>query len=263
MARVTDTMKRRMSPVAVLLLCQLAWSAPVPRSSAPPSVAEQYLFAAANAERSQRGLRALRWDDRLYRAAVEHGQQMAQREAISHQFPGEPDLSTRGEQNGAHFSRIAENVAEAPTAVEIHSAWMHSPGHKANLLDPTVDSVGIGVISRGGELFAVEDFDRSFAKLSLDEQETAVGNLLRSDSSITILPRSADSRRTCTMQTGYAGDRMPWFIMRYTTADFTRLPDALREKLASDKFHHAAVGACTVSSINNFSSYSIAVMLYP
>ncbi len=256
-------MKFRLIQVSTLLLCQLGWSAPMPRSGAPPSVAEQYLFAAANAERTQRGLRPLRWDDTLYRAAVEHGRAMAEREAISHQFPGEPDLSTRGKQNGARFSRITENVAEAPTAVEIHTAWMHSPGHRANLLDPTVDSVGIGVVSRGGELFAVEDFDRSFSTLSLDEQETAVASLLRSKSSIAILPKSADSRRTCAMQTGYAGDRMPWFIMRYTTADFTKLPDALREKLASGKYHHAAVGACTLSSMNNFSAYNIAVMLYP
>ena len=31
------------------------------------SVAEQYLFAAANAERAQRGLQPLRWDAALYR----------------------------------------------------------------------------------------------------------------------------------------------------------------------------------------------------
>lgn len=263
MDRVTDTMKFQIIPVSAFLLCQLGWAASMPRSGVPPSVAEQYLFSAANAERTQRGLRPLRWDDTLYRAAMEHGHAMAEREAISHQFSGEPDLSARGEQSGARFSRITENVAEAPTAVEIHTAWMHSPGHRANLLDPTVDSVGIGVVSRGGELFAVEDFDRSFATLSLDAQEAAVGSLLHSKASIAILPRSADSRRTCAMQTGYAGNRMPWFIMRYTTDDFTKLPDALRERLASGKYHHAAVGACTLSSTNNFSAYNIAVMLYP
>lgn len=257
------TMRFRIIPCALFLVSQLAWSAPVPRSSAPASVAEQYLFSAANAERTQRGLRALRWDNTLYRAAVEHGHEMAEREAISHQFQGEPDLSARVQQLGGRFSRVAENVAEAPTAVDIHAAWMHSPGHRANLLDPNVDSIGIGVVNRGGELYAVEDFDRSVMKLSLDQQEAAVGGLLRSESSVSLLPRSGDARRTCAMETGYAGARMPWFIMRYTTADFTRLPDALREKLASGKYRHAEVGACTALSTNNFSAYSIAVMLYP
>jgi hypothetical protein len=249
--------------IAVFLFCQLAWSAPMPRESVQPTVAEQYLFAKANAERTQRGLRPLHWDDTLYRAAVEHAREMAAREAISHQFPGELDLSARGRQTGARFSRIAENVAEAPTAVQIHQAWMHSPGHRANLLDPAVDSLGIGVSSRDGELFAVEDFDHSFTKLSLDEQESEVGELLHSNSSIAILPRSGDARRTCAMETGYAGGRMPWFIMRYTAADLSRLPDTLKQKLASRKYHRAAVGACAASGTQNFSAYSIAVMLYP
>ena len=256
-------MTRRIIPVMVFLVCQLAWSAPMARGSAQPSVAEQYLFAAANAERTQRGLRPLHWDATLYRAAVEHAKEMASREAISHQFSGEPDLSTRARQMGAHFSRVAENVAEAPTSVQVHQAWMHSPGHRANLLDPAVDSLGIGVVSRNGELFAVEDFDRSFMKLSLDEQESEVGDLLHSTSSITILPRSGDARRTCAMETGYAGGRMPWFIMRYTAADLSRLPDTLKQKIASRKFHQAAVGACAASGTQNFSAYSIAVMLYP
>lgn len=249
--------------VTMFLFCQVSWSAPLSRKSALPTVAEQYLFSAANEERVQRGLRPLHWDDTLYRAAENHAQEMASRAEISHQFAGEPDLSARGRQTGARFSRIAENVAEAPTAVGIHAAWMHSAGHRANLLDPQVDSVGISVISRGGELYAVEDFDRSFSKLTLDEQEGQVEDLLRETSAIAILPQSEDARRTCAMETGFAGEQMPWFIMRYTAADLGKLPDTLRAKVASGKFRHAEVGACTASGTNNFSAYSIAVMLYP
>jgi hypothetical protein len=65
------------------------------------------------------------------------------------------------------------------------------------------------------------------------------------------------------MQTGYAGDRVPWFVMRYTAAELNTLPDALKEKLASGQFRQAQVGACRASGTNNFSAYSIAVMLYP
>jgi len=38
---------------------------------------------------------------------------------------------------------------------------MHSPPHRANLLDKDMDSVGIGVVERNGELFAVEDFSKA------------------------------------------------------------------------------------------------------
>jgi hypothetical protein len=226
-------------------------------------VAEQYLFAAANAERTQRGLRPLHWDNALYHGADGHAHEMAARASISHQYPGEPELAARGRQAGAHFSVISENVAEASSAVQIHDAWMNSAGHRANLLDPRVDSIGIRVISRAGQLYAVEDFDRSFMHLSLGDQETAVGELLQSTSSVTVLRPSEDARRTCTMETGYAGRRQPWFVMRYTAVELTRLPDTLKQKLASGKYHEAAVGACTAGATNNFSAYSIAVMLYP
>jgi hypothetical protein len=232
-------------------------------AQSPPSVAEQYLFAAANADRVQRGLPALRWNEALYRAATAHARQMAARASISHQYPGEPDLAERGRQAGAHFSVIAENVAEAPTAIRIHDAWMSSPGHRANLLDAHVDSVGIRVERRQGQLYAVEDFDRAVAELSVEEQERTVAGLIASTSRISVLAGSDDARRTCTMDSGYAGDRRPWFVMRYTAADLSRLPDALTAKLDSGRFHQAAIGACSLQGHQSFTAFDIAVLLYP
>jgi len=232
-------------------------------SAGPPTVGEQYLFAAANAERAQRGLGALRWDAALYRAAGVHAREMAARASISHQYAGEPELAARARQAGARFSVIAENVAEAPTAVRIHDAWMASEGHRANLLDPRVNAVGIRVVSRGGELYAVEDFSHTVESLPLEEQESAVASVLAGQSRLTVLPTSDDARRTCTMETGYAGARKPWFVMRYTTADLSRLPDELRTQLAAGRYHQAQVGACAPSEEAGFSSYWLAVMLFP
>jgi hypothetical protein len=233
-----------------------AWAAP------PGSVAEQYLFAQANAERSQRGLQALRWNEALYRAAGAHAQEMAARASISHQYPGEPELSARGRRAGARFSLIAENVAESPDAVRMHDAWMHSPGHRANLLDPQVDSVGIRVVSRGGELYAVEDFARTVTDVSLPEQESAVEAQLVTVAQVTILPPSDDSRRTCAMDTGYAGSWRPTFVMRYTTTNLTLLPGELRAQLESGHYGRATVGACRLEA-QDFTSYKVAVMLFP
>ncbi len=226
------------------------------------SVAEQYLFSAANAERTQRGLQPLRWSDSLYRAAYGHAMAMAEHEGISHQFQGEPELTERGETAGARFSVISENVAEAPSAVQIQEEWMHSPHHRANMLDPRVDSIAIRVVSRDGQLYAVEDFDRSVTKMSLAQQERAVEQRLQAASSVSILPTTENARRTCEMDTGYAGSRRPWFVMRYTATDLNQIPDILEQKLASGRYHEAEVGACQAQSTNNFTAYSIAVMLY-
>ncbi len=228
-----------------------------------PSVAEQYLFSAANAERAQRGLTALRWDAALYQAASFHADAMAAHSTISHQFAGEPELTTRGATAGAHFSVISENVAMAPTAVEIHDMWMNSPHHRENLLDSKVDSVAIRVVRRNGELYAVEDFEKSVANLSLDDQERKVASLLQRTASVTVLTAAEDARRTCALDSGYVGPRKPWFVMRFTAGELNQLPDTLQDKLASGKYHQAVVGACPVTGSKNFTAYNIAVLLYP
>ena len=251
---------RSICVLAAALLPAMAMMAESPRAG---SVAEQYLFSAANAEREQRGLPALRWDDTLYRAAQRHAGEMAARESISHQYPGELDLEQRGHEAGARFTLISENVAEAWSAPVIHDAWMQSPDHRANLLDPRVNSVGISVMRRGGQLYAVEDFDRAVENLSFAEQENAVASLLRTEARLYFLPNVDDARRTCEMDTGYAGARRPWFVMRFTTASLDRLPQVLRERLATGKYHSAVVGACDARGAGDFTPYAIAVMLFP
>ena len=227
------------------------------------SVAEQYLFAAANAERAQRGLQPLHWEERLHHAAQRHAYEMAERQSISHQYPGEPDLANRGRIAGARFTVIAENVAEAWSAPEIHDAWMHSPDHRANLLDPRVNAVGISVERRGSDLYAVEDFERSVESMSLTDQEIAVADLLQRQARVDLLPNVEEARRTCQMPTGFAGSRRPWFVMRFTASTLDRLPDALRTRLATGKYHSAAVGACESRSSGPFTAYDIAVLLFP
>ena len=251
--------------MTVLAATLLSTTAAMPSSPRPAigSVAEQYLFSAANAERVQHGLRPLKWDETLHRAAQQHAGEMAARESISHQYPGELDLAGRGRAAGARFKVIAENVAEAWSAVVIHDAWMQSPDHRANLLDARVDSVGISVMRRGGQLYAVEDFDQAVAILSLAQQESAIAELLRTEARLYLLPGVEDARRTCAMDTGYAGERKPWFVQRFTTASLDRLPETLRAKLATGKYHSAAVGACEVRNSGSFSAYGIAVLLFP
>lgn len=234
-----------------------------PSVQGPGSVAEQYLFAAANVERTQRGLQPVRWDDALYRAAQGHAREMASRASISHQYPGELELAERGRQAGARFSSISENVAQASTAVRIQDAWMNSTGHRGNLLDPSSDAIGISVLRRNGQLYAVEDFGHTVDDLTLDEQEIAVGSLLTSAAPLTLLSMPEDARRTCTMDSGYAGARQPWFVMRYTAKSLTRLPEELNHKLATGKYHAAAVGACDSSDNQPFSYFKIVVLLYP
>ncbi len=227
-----------------------------------PTVAERFLLAAANQDRIAHQLRPLHVDEHLVLAARLHAVEMVNHHNISHQFAGEQDLAARAGDAGARFSLVTENVAEAPNSSEIHDLWMHSAGHRANLLDPNVDAVGIAVIQSHGEFYAVEDFAHTLERLTLQQQESTVAELL-ARSGLQLNPPNEDARQTCQLSTGYVGSRRPWFVMRYTSSDLHQLPEQLTSKIATGRFREAVVGACLTGHQSPFSSYSLAVLLYP
>jgi len=136
----------------------LCWSA---YGAIPVLRVERELFASVNQARRAQGLASLRWDESLATAARRHAEAMAEHGSAQHGFEGEASLSARVKQAGVHFSSLSENVTQGPSPEFIHAQFMKSPPHRANILDRDVDSVGIGVVERGGQLFAVEDFSQT------------------------------------------------------------------------------------------------------
>jgi uncharacterized protein YkwD len=131
------------------------------QSQTPVVKAENALLASVNEARRAEGLPELRWNESLAKAAIRHAEVMAEQGTAQHGFEGEPDLRSRAKQAGARFSSLSENVTQGPTPEFIHGQFMHSPPHRANILDTDMNSVGIGVIEKHGQLFAVEDFSRT------------------------------------------------------------------------------------------------------
>ncbi len=243
---------------AVLLAGAGGWSQ---TDSMRISPAEQYLQAAADRERAVLNLPPLRRDPALVAAARLHAWQMVQHDTISHRFAHEADLATRAAATGAKFSMISENVAESPSALQIHEAWMHSEGHRHNLLDANADSVGIAVIARGRQLFAVEDFERSVRPLTLAQQEAAVAAAV-SARGIFVEGASDSARRACEDRDDSLGAHRPGFVMRYTSASIDAIPKQLVTEIATGRYSRAVVGACSKQSDGGFSMYSLAVLLY-
>lgn len=263
-AKMPAQVRLFLSIAAILLLFSTAFlhAADLPRTESSLTVAEQYLLAAANLDRANQGLPPLRFDPVLTEASAFHAREMADHADISHQFPDEPGLAERGSNAGVRFSLIAENVGEAPSSVIIHDLWMHSPGHRANLLDPKVNTIGIAIVSRDNQLYAVEDFASTVESLSITQQEQAVAGVI-AQSGMQVADTTIDARQTCTMSTGYAGPHRPWYIMRYTAASINEIPSQLKARLTSGKYHQAIVGACPAATGGPFTSYNIAVLLYP
>jgi len=231
-------------------------------SQSSPSIgaAERALFDATNRERATQGLPALAWDAALAAAAQRHADLMSQQHAISHQFPGEAALLDRTSQAGAHFSLVAENVAEGPDTDTIHSGWMHSAGHRANILDPQLTAIGIAVASRGRQLYAVQDFAHRVEELTLEQQEKKVSALLFSRG-LQIVSVNDDARRSCASghQPSYSGSI---FIVRFEATDIGKLPDGLEKIVRERKYSKASVGACEAGGDPGFTKYRIAVLLF-
>ena len=104
---------------------------------------------------------------------------MAAEGPIAHRYPGELNLSERAGLAGVHFDLVEENVAIGPTPTVIHDEWMHSTGHRENMLNPEVDRVGIAVVASRGVLYATADYARGVQALSQTEIEKLVAELIR------------------------------------------------------------------------------------
>jgi len=222
------------------------------------------LFQMGNQARAAQGLRPLEWDAALAAAALNHCVRVASEGPLSHQYAGEPDLSERAGQAGAHFSLIEENIAVGPQPGTIHQAWMNSPGHRENLLSPEVDRVGIAVLARGNQLYAVADFGHGVAVLTQQQVEAKVANMVEA-TGLAAHGSSDGAREACALDHGLPAlldSRRPEFIMRWQDAELQRLPGALLDRIATGKYHEAAVGSCPSQSADaTFTVYRVAVLL--
>jgi uncharacterized protein YkwD len=80
---------------------------------------------------------------------------MAGHACFDHLCSGEADLVARIKAtaylNGATSWTVGENIAWGEQALgtpaNIVAAWMHSPGHRANILNADFDDIGIGFVS--------------------------------------------------------------------------------------------------------------------
>lgn len=223
------------------------------------------MFEQANRSRASEGVEPLSWDRALAEAALQHCRRMAAEGDVSHRYQGEPDVSERAGQAGARFSLIEENVAVSSRADLIHQGWMDSPHHRANLLNPSVDRVGVAVVASRGYFYAVADYARDVPAMTQDEAEREVAQLVRANG-VAVLPDPTAARAACATDRGMpraASGPLPLFVMRWQGSDLTSLPHALQERLASGDYRRAAVGSCAPQGDRaTFTVYRMAVLLY-
>ncbi|MDQ1396300.1 MAG: hypothetical protein QOG64_1559 [Acidimicrobiaceae bacterium] len=148
--------KRFLSAVAaaVLVICGfLALVSPKPATADSQSDAVAFL-AALNQVRTSVGVRPLNVDPRLVTMAQGWSDRMAAAGTISHN----PNLAAQGP---AGWQLLGENVGMGPDVSSIHDAFVHSPHHYDNMIEPRYNAVGIAVTRANNAIFVTVDFEQN------------------------------------------------------------------------------------------------------
>lgn len=154
---------------------------------------EDLIFKLTNRERNIRGLKSLKFDDRLKMAARQHSNDMLRKRYLSHTSSMEISKTPlqRIYNSGLPVLGVGENVAENigdavsflleddPDSLVklIMKKWMESPAHRKNILNPDFSHMGVGSVAEGRlhkvtQNFANEsdfEIDSVLAKVELDQ----------------------------------------------------------------------------------------------
>ncbi|MZP42508.1 LysM peptidoglycan-binding domain-containing protein [Heliobacterium gestii] len=118
---------------------------PAPQQAPALTMAEQ-VVQLVNAERAKAGLKPLRADNAtLNRMARDKAVDMIQKNYFSHTSPTFGSPFAMMDKYGIHYGYAGENIAKGQTsAQQVMNDWMNSSGHRANILSPNYDTIGVG-----------------------------------------------------------------------------------------------------------------------
>ena len=118
----------------------------VERAAVPAMTkAEKKVLALTNAARKKNGCKPLKGNKRLALSARRHSKDMAVNKYFSHTSKDGSSPWDRIRRAGYKGSPAAENIAYGyPSANAVVKGWMNSPGHRANILNCKIKSLGVG-----------------------------------------------------------------------------------------------------------------------
>lgn len=125
---------------------------------------ETAVLTLVNQERGKAGCGPLTADSRLATAARLHSEDMAARGFFDHTTPDGVTFDQRITKAGYRWSGAAENIAKGQTTpASVMDSWMHSPGHRANILNCGFKNIGIGLGHQGSTPLWTQDFGSPLA----------------------------------------------------------------------------------------------------
>lgn len=129
-----------------------------------------------NKERVKYGLKPLKWNEALARAARLHSEDMGVRDYFSHIFPEGEGPDDRVLKEGYNYTIVGENIfmlegrsfiTPDEFAEESVNGWMNSSGHRANILNGEFIESGVGIFfdQNGSKIYITAVYGRRISKL--------------------------------------------------------------------------------------------------
>jgi uncharacterized protein YkwD len=137
-----------------------------PGADAAPMVIGAERTAAAlgclvNHERQAAGLGPITIEAHAAQAALGHAADMAARNFFDHTNPDGVTFDQRVTNAGLNWTAVGENIARGQdTARQVMAAWLNSPKHCENLMNPTYTVAGYGIVTGVAGPWWVQDFAR-------------------------------------------------------------------------------------------------------
>jgi hypothetical protein len=233
---------------------------------------ERQLVQQLNQSRREAGLPPLKVDDRLTEAAREHSQKMADARTLGHVLRGEQAVAERLAATGLHFNHSGENVGYNTDLNNIQSAFMKSPPHRANILDPDYTLVGIGLVrGQDGVYWATQDFAHAIPQRTAEEAEDLAAQKLEAlRKSIRRVDVPTLHDLACSMgRTGKIDPRkvlaLPdvHYAVTYNNSRPEELPDSAKHAARQKSVTKFAVGACEAAGKGNpGGTYYVVIAFY-
>jgi len=133
---------------------------PPPADNPPPSDSfgafEQEVVRLTNEIRANHGLNPLIVNDDLNDAAEGHSADMGQLDFFSHRSKDGSSAGDRIKDEGYDWWTYGENIAAGyDTPAQVVNAWYASSGHRANMLDPSFEDIGVGFVEQSPDTGSV------------------------------------------------------------------------------------------------------------
>jgi hypothetical protein len=157
-----------------------------------------------------------------------------------------------------------ENVDLNQSIAGAHDALMHSPPHRANILDPDYTVIGVGVLRANDQVWVTEDFARGLPQLSESQAEgaaqTAIDRYERTRGFGMPVRRPLTELRhmACDMALNDQLNLAPVShlsgvhqVFAWTAGDPSKLPKGIDSMLSSGLKGGYSLGACFAPSVSH------------